>query len=188
MTDFYDVIEFNVDKEIKYIPRATQGDTDYRGFYIPVVINGNPLTDLTGYSLKFFAAKPDKTSLFTEAVVDGDRFRIDHKNQTFAVAGVLYCSLVLYGASGQKISDKIFKYLVDSSLEETEIVSENDRGALDQILELVPILEALETRVSANELLRVALYNQLLLLQSDLESLEIELATYPEDESIRKSE
>ena len=130
-TQFYENVEFNIDNGIKAMPMATQGDTKSRGMFVSLVIDNVVQTSLADYSMRFYALKPDKTRVYTQAVVDGSKFRIDHKNQTFAVPGTLLCTLVLYDTTGAKIADKKFKMIVDSSLEEDAIVSEDERGILD---------------------------------------------------------
>lgn len=154
---FYDNIEFNLDNEIRTMPRATQGDTQSRGMYVSLVIDNVVQTSLTGYTMKFFAYKPDKTRVFTDAVIDGSIFRIDHKNQTFASPGTVLCALVLYDTSGAKIADKKFKMLVDSSLEEDAIISEDERGIIDSALELAENLPTLQA-IQAAEMTRSAFY------------------------------
>ena len=146
--EFYEPIEFNLDKEVHKIFRFTQGDTKSRGLIV-TVFQGNVLKDMTGTeTMRFFAQKPDGTRIITDAVVEGTKFKIDFTNQTFAAPGVLLCALVLYGDTGEKISDRKFKAIVDNSLEDGAIISADERGILDLAFDLaanvVPILENLE--------------------------------------------
>lgn len=145
---FYKTVQFDIDKEIRTVLQATQGDTKSRGLLVPVVVN-SVVTPITTETMNFFALKPDGTRVMTVGVKDGDKFRIDFTNQTFSVAGTLLCALVLYGTNGEKIADKKFKMTVDSSLEDGAIISEDERGILDRAFELaediVPRMEALAT-------------------------------------------
>ncbi len=150
---FYKTIQFDIDKEIRTVLQATQGDTKSRGLLVPVVVN-SVVTPITTETMNFFALKPDGTRVMTAAVKDGDKFRIDFTNQTFAVPGVLLCALVLYGTDGEKISDKKFKMTVDTSLGDGAIISEDERGILDRAFDLasdiVPRLEALDVPLLEN--------------------------------------
>ena len=102
---FYKTVQFDIDKEIRTVLQVTQGDTKSRGLLVPVVVN-SVVTPVTTETMNFFALKPDGTRVMTAGAKDGDKFRIDFTNQTFAVPGTLLCALVLYGTNGEKIADK----------------------------------------------------------------------------------
>ena len=144
---FYKRINFDIDQEIRLEYRVTEGDTKSRGFIISLVINDviTPVTE--NESMVFYAMKPDKTRVMTNAIKDGDVFRVDLTNQTFAVPGIVLCALGLYGPNGEKIVDKKFKMIVDNSLENGAIISEDERGIIDRAFDLannvVPRLELL---------------------------------------------
>lgn len=150
---FYKKINFDIDNEIRTSYQATQGDTKSRGLLVDLIVGGVK-TPVTTETMNFFALKPDGTRIITAGVKDGDKFRIDFTNQTFAVAGTLLCALVLYGTNGEKIADKKFKMTVDTSLEDGAIVSEDERSILDRAFDLasdiVPRLEALDVPLLEN--------------------------------------
>lgn len=150
---FYKTINFDIDNEIRTVYQATQGDTKSRGLVVDLIVGGVK-TPITTETMKFFALKPDGTRVMTSGVKDGTGFRIDFTNQTFAVPGVLLCTLVLNGTNGEKIADKKFKMTVDSSLEDGAIISEDERGILDRAFDLasdiVPRLEALDVPLLEN--------------------------------------
>lgn len=153
--EFYEPIEFNLEREVHKIFRFTQGDTKSRGLIV-TVFQGNILKDMTGTeTMKFFAQKPDGTRIIIDAIMEGAKFKIDFTNQTFAAPGILLCALVLYGGNGEKISDKKFRAIVDNSLEDGAIISQDERGILDRAFELatdvVPVLENLEADLTQNE-------------------------------------
>lgn len=164
---FYKTINFDIDNEIRTVFQATQGDTKSRGLLVDLIVGGVK-TPVTTEKMTFYALKPDGTRVMTVGVKEGTGFRIDFTNQTFAVPGVLLCTLVLSGTNGERIADRKFKMTVDSSLEDGAIISKDERGILDRAFDLatdlVPQLEVLEEtenkRVLA-ELKREELYNQL---------------------------
>lgn len=122
-TQFYENIEFDLDSEINVTPLATQGDTGSRGIYITLIMENLKEQVLRDCSMKFFALKPNNERVSTDAIVDGTRFRIDHKEETFLIPGTLTCSLVLYDKSGSKIADKKFEMVVEPSIEEGAVMS-----------------------------------------------------------------
>ena len=144
---FYKTINFDIDNEIRTVYQATQGDTKSRGLLVDLIVGGDK-TPVTTETMNFFALKPDGTRVMTAGVKDGDKFRIDFTNQTFAVPGVLLCTLVLNGANGEKIADRKFKMTVDSSLEDGAIISKDERGILDRAFEMaidiLPRFEAID--------------------------------------------
>lgn len=150
---FYKTINFDIDNEIRTVFQATQGDTKSRGLLVDLIVGGVK-TPVTTEGMTFFALKPDGTRVMTAGVKEGSGFRIDFTNQTFAVPGVLLCTLVLSGTNGEKIADKKFKMTVDSSLEDGAIISEDERGILDRAFDLatdiVPRLEGLDVPLLEN--------------------------------------
>lgn len=134
--DFYKELIFDIDKPILRRFTAKQGDTKSRGFYVPVMQNG-AIVDVVDESMTFYAQKPDGKRVFQNAVKEGGLFRIDLKNQVFAVAGVVKCELTLYGTDGEKITNKTFVIEVEPSLSDDSIVSEDERGVIDDALEFV---------------------------------------------------
>lgn len=145
--EFYKDINFDPSREIWTVYKVTQGDTKSRGLIITLIM-GDIVTPPGTYTMRFFAVKPDKTAVFADAYIDGDKFIVDFTNQVLAVPGVVVCSLVLYGTDGDKIADKKFKLIVESSLEDGAVISVNERGILDRAFELaediVPRLELLD--------------------------------------------
>lgn len=150
---FYKTINFDIDNEIRTVFQATQGDTKSRGLLVDLIVGGVK-TPVTTENMTFYALKPDGTRVMTVGVKEGTGFRIDFTNQTFAVPGVLLCTLVLSGTNGEKIADKKFKMTVDSSLEDGAIISEDERGILDRAFDLaediVPRLEGLDVPLLEN--------------------------------------
>ena len=147
LREFYKDIKFDPMKELREIYKVTQGDTKSRGLIVTLIL-GDIVTPAGLHTMKFFAVKPDKTVVLADAAIDGDKFIIDFTNQVLAVPGVVVCSLVLYGTDGEKIADKKFKLIVESSLEDGAVISVNERGILDRAFELaediVPRLELLD--------------------------------------------
>lgn len=152
-TENFRQIEFNPDKEIYDTFRATQGDTKSQGFNVVVFLGGKKKV-ITTETMSFFAQKPDGTRVIDTAVKDGDGFKIELKNQVFAVPGVVVCTLVLNGASGEKLADRQFKILVSGSMEDGAIISKDERGILDWAFDLatdiVPRLEGLDVPLLEN--------------------------------------
>lgn len=147
LREFYKDIKFDPMKELREIYKVTQGDTKSRGLIVTLIL-GDIVTPAGLHTMKFFAVKPDKTAVLANATIDGDKFIVDFTNQVLAVPGVVVCSLVLYGTDGEKIADKKFKLIVESSLEDGAVISVNERGILDRAFELaediVPRLELLD--------------------------------------------
>ena len=168
--DFYNHIYFNIDSHLQGPYKAKQGDTKSRGFYVTLIVNSKKIS-VTDQSLYFYCLKPDGTKVFTEAAKDGDIFRLDLPNQVFSVAGELKCELTLRGSSGEQISTQTFTMIVEKSLQDESIVSEDERGAIDDALELVTRLEAIDI-------------DELEILQSELEQSEV---IRESQESIRES-
>lgn len=143
-TENFRQIEFNPDKEIREMFRATQGDTKSQGFNVVVVLGGKKKV-ITTETMSFFAQKPDGTRVTDMAVKDGDGFKIELKNQVFAVPGIVVCTLVLRGANGEKLAGRQFKIFVAGSMEDGAIISEDEREFLDRAFDLatdiVPRLE-----------------------------------------------
>lgn len=188
--EFYSHIYFSVDSHSQGLYKAKQGDTKSRGFYVTLIVNSKK-TSVTNQSLYFYCLKPDGTKVFTEAEKDGDIFRLDLPNQVFSVAGELKCELTLRGSSGEQISTQTFTMRVEKSLQDGSIVSENERGAIDDALDLIATIEAMDIDIGelvillnelgqneviresqesvreSNETLRIALYDD---LQSKLAS------------------
>lgn len=154
-TENFRQIEFNPDKEIYETFRATQGDTKSQGFNVVVFLGGKKKV-ITTETMSFFAQKPDGTRVIDTAVKDGDGFKIELKNQVFAVPGVVVCTLVLNGASGEKLADRQFKILVSRSMEDGAIISKDERGILDWAFEFAnstaPYLEDIRAEEEAREL------------------------------------
>jgi hypothetical protein len=154
-TENFRQIEFNPDKEIYDTFRATQGDTKSQGFNVVVFLGGKKKV-ITTETMSFFAQKPDGTRVIDTAVKDGDGFKIELKNQVFAVPGVVVCTLVLNGASGEKLADRQFKILVSRSMEDGAIISKDERGILDWAFEFAnstaPYLEDIRAEEEAREL------------------------------------
>ena len=128
-----------------------QGDTKSRGLYVTVTQKNAVIEDLTGLSMRLFYEKPDKTRGFIDGVVVGNKFRIDYTNQMYAVPGVVKAELRLMGPNEEIITAKTFKILVDSSIADGSIISENERGILDRAFELaediIPRLELLDVEL-----------------------------------------
>ena len=138
-TENFRQIEFNPDKEISEVFRATQGDTKSQGFNVVVVLGGKKKV-ITTETMSFVAQKPDRTRVTDMAVKDGDGFKIELKNQVFAVPGVVVCTLVLRGANGEKLAGRQFKIFVAGSMEDGAIISEDEREILDRAFDLATVL------------------------------------------------
>ncbi|HHW90731.1 MAG TPA: BppU family phage baseplate upper protein, partial [Clostridiales bacterium] len=133
---FYDTLLFDVTYSLVKVFRGKKGDTKSRGFYVTITQKNQKIEDLTGLSLRFFYEKPDKTRGFIDAVIDDEKFRVDFTNQVFAVPGEVKAELRLLGPDEEVISTKHFKILVEDSIADGSIVSENERGILDRAFEL----------------------------------------------------
>ena len=147
---FYEHINFDVTKKMYRGITVKQGDTGSRGFFVKVIQNSETI-DISDKTMTFYCEKPDKTRVYIDAVRDGDKFRIDLTNQVFAVPGIVECELTLRGQDGEQISNKTFKMVVDSSIQEGSIVSQDERGILDRAFELaediIPRLELLDVEL-----------------------------------------
>lgn len=147
---FYKELIFSVDDSINTLFMAKQGDTKSRGFYITLTQN-KIVIPVTNETMTFYAQKPDGTRVFINAIKDNDKFRIDLTNQVFAVPGDVDCELTLKGTNGEIISSKTFQMKVDKYLAEDSIVSEDERGVIDDAFELiteyVPRLELIDLNV-----------------------------------------
>jgi len=133
---FYKELIFSVDDSINTLFMAKQGDTKSRGFYITLTQN-KIVIPVTNETMTFYALKPDGTKVFVDAVKDDTKFRIDLSNQVFAVPGDVDCELTLKGNNGEIISSRTFQMKVDKYLAEDSIVSKDERGAIDDALELI---------------------------------------------------
>jgi len=133
---FYKELIFSVDDSINTLFMAKQGDTKSRGFYVTLTQN-KIVIPVTNETMTFYALKPDDTRVYVNAIQDGDKFRIDLTNQVFAVPGDVNCELTLRGNNGEVISSKTFQMKVDKYLAEDSIVSEDERGVIDDSLELI---------------------------------------------------
>ena len=133
---FYKELIFSVDDSINTLFMAKQGDTKSRGFYVTLTQN-KIVIPVTNETMTFYAQKPDDTRVFVEAVKDDTKFRIDLSNQVFAVPGDVNCELTLRGNNGEIISSKTFQIKIDKYLAEDSIVSEDERGVIDDSLELI---------------------------------------------------
>ena len=147
---FYEHINFDVNKKMYRGIAVKQGDTGSRGFFVKVIQHSETI-DISDKTMTFYCEKPDKTRVYIDAVRDGDRFRIDLANQVSAVPGTVECELTLRGQDGEQISSKTFKMVVDPSIQEGSIVSQDERGILDRAFELaedlVPRLELLDVEL-----------------------------------------
>ena len=150
-TENFRQIEFNPDKEIREMFRATQGDTKSQGFNVVVVLGGKKKV-ITTETMSFFAQKPDGTRVTDMAVKDGDGFKIELKNQVFAVPGVVVCTLVLRGANGEKLAGRQFKIFVAGSIEDGAIISEDEREFLDKAFDMaadiIPRLDNVDSEIT----------------------------------------
>ncbi len=150
--NFYKKIVFDIDRDYLQIYEAKQGDTKSRGFYVTVTQNNVEVPIITE-SMTFYAEKPDGTRVYQDAVKDKGKFRIDLKNQVFAVLGIVKCELTLKGANCEKISSKAFKIKVHENLT-NNIVSKDERGIIDDALELaediIPRIELLDVDLLEN--------------------------------------
>lgn len=167
--EFYDSVVFDVDSSLVKIFRGKKGDAKSRGLYVTIAQKNVTVEDLTDLSLMFIFEKPDKTSGIINAVLDEDddtKFRVDFSNQVFAVPGVVKAELRLLGPDEEVISIKQFKIMVDDSIADGSIVSENERGILDRAFELA------EDLIPRIELLDVELLED---VQSRQQSLETEV-------------
>ena len=164
---FYEHINFDVTKKMYRGITVKQGDTGSRGFFVKVIQNSETI-DISDKTMTFYCEKPDKTRVYIDAVRDGDKFRIDLTNQVFAVPGIVECELTLRGQDGEQISNKTFKMVVDPSIQEGSIVSQDERGILDRAFELaedlVPRLELLDVELLED------LQNDITTLKNDVEA------------------
>lgn len=156
---YYQDIYFDIDKSISEIFKATQGDTKSRGYYVTILQRGKK-KDITQDTLVFYAEKPDKTRVVTNGIKDGDKFRIDLKNQVFAVPGKVECQLALKGSGGESLAIAPFGIIVNESLEDSSIVSKDERGILDKAFDmaegLLPRLELIDVELLENYQARIA--------------------------------
>ena len=164
---FYEHINFDVNKKLYRSIAVKQGDTGSRGFFVKVIQNSEVI-DISDMTMTFYCKKPDGTKVYIDAVKDGDKFRVDLTNQVFAVPGEVECELTLRGQDGEQISNKTFKMVVDSSIQEGSIVSKDERGILDRAFELaediIPRLELLDVELLED------LQNDITTLKNDVEA------------------
>lgn len=152
-TENFKNINFNPDVKIFETFKATQGDTKSQGFNITVYLGGKKKI-ITNETMMFLAEKPDGTRVVDNALKDGEGFKIELKNQVFAAAGLVECSLVLLGSDGEKLADRSFNLLVQKSMEDGAIISKDERSVLDRAFDLtkdvVPRLEEIDVELMEN--------------------------------------
>ena len=92
----------------------------------------------------FTAKKPDGKVVFNDCRIEECVIIYDFTEQTVAVAGLMDCEIILYGADGKQLTSACFNIIVDDTIydTETEIESTDEYNALADLIEKVQKLSA----------------------------------------------
>lgn len=80
----------------------------------------------------FTAKKPDGKVVFNDCRIEECVIIYDFTEQTVAVAGLMDCEIILYGADGKQLTSACFNIIVDDTIydTETEVESTSEFNAL----------------------------------------------------------
>ena len=87
----------------------------------------------------FTARKPDGKVLFNECTIEDCVIIYDFTEQTVAVAGLMDCEIILYGAGGKQLTSASFNIVVEDTIydTETEIESTDEYNALADLIQKI---------------------------------------------------
>ena len=112
-----------------------KGDTGRR-LMIHLAEKGFPYHISTDCYAVFTAKKPDGKVLFNDCAIEDCVIIYDFTEQTVAVAGLMDCEIILYGAGGKQLTSASFNIVVEDTIYDTEtaIESTNEYNALADLI------------------------------------------------------
>ena len=114
---------------------CTFGDSA-RKLYIGLTEGRKPYTINNGCRAQFVGKKPDGTVIYNDCIIEGNKTIVyEFSKNTASAEGVVDCEIRLIGTNGRTITSPQFIIVVDKRvLRDEEIISESDRGTLDNII------------------------------------------------------
>lgn len=131
---------------------AKKGDTARR-LQIQLTQKGYPYHVTEECYAVFTALKPDGKVIFNNCSIDGCVIVYEFTDQTVAVAGILSCEIILYGADGKQITSASFHIIVEDTIydTETEIESTSEYNALAALVaEVMEAKQYMENMMAAS--------------------------------------
>ena len=115
---------------------AKQGDAKSRYIKATILANGEKVTISSGMTAKFRAEKPDGKAILNPAVVNDDgTVTVELTEQTLAAEGVVDADIVIYSASGEKLSTVPFKIDVEKAPHGSLADSKNEMLVLQKLID-----------------------------------------------------
>lgn len=115
---------------------AKQGDAKSRYIKATILVNGEKVTISSGMTAKFRAEKPDGKAILNPAVVNDDgTVTVELTEQTLAAEGVVDADIVIYSASGEKLSTVPFKIDVEKAPHGSMADSKNEMLVLQKLID-----------------------------------------------------
>lgn len=134
---------------------VTRGDTARR-LYIALTDGGVPFRVDDGVRAVLTAEKADGTHLLNDCIIEngGTVIRYDFTEQTASAVGKVACQVKLYGLDGEVLAEPRFSIIVYEGYTSDDVISKDEKTAIDGIFAAEAEREAAERAREAAEVER----------------------------------